>query len=48
MLRAILFALVALIVLGFILRAAGGLITLLIIAALVIVIYRLLTNRPVW
>ena len=33
--------------LGFLLRAAGGLIHLLLIAALVIVIFRLLTGRRV-
>ena len=33
--------------LGFLLRAAGGLIHLLLIAALVIVVYRLLTGRRV-
>jgi hypothetical protein len=48
MLRTILIVLLALWLLGFILRAFGGLILLLVIAALVIVIYRLLTNRPVW
>lgn len=48
MLRTILVVLLALWLLGFILRAFGGLIHLLLIAALVIVIYRLLTNRPVW
>jgi hypothetical protein len=32
-------------VLGFVLRAYGGLIHLLLIAALVVVIYRLLTGR---
>ena len=48
MLRTILVVLLALWLLGFILRACGGLIHLLLIAALVIVIYRLLTNRPVW
>ena len=46
--RTILIVLLALWLLGFILRAFGGLIHLLLIAALVIVIYRLLTNRPVW
>ena len=34
--------------LGFVLRAFGGLIHLLLIAALVIVIYRLLTGRKVF
>lgn len=48
MIRTILIVLLALWLLGFILRAFGGLIHLLLIAALVIVIYRLLTNRPVW
>jgi hypothetical protein len=48
MLRTILIVLLALWLLGFILRAFGGLIHLLLIAALVIVIYRLLTGRPVW
>ena len=31
-----------------VLRAVGGLLHLLLIVALVIVIYRRLTNRPVW
>lgn len=48
MLRTILIVLLVLWLLGFILRAFGGLIHLLLIAALVIVIYRLLTNKPVW
>ena len=48
MLRTILIVLLVLWLLGFILRAFGGLILLLLIAALVIVIYRLLTNKPVW
>jgi hypothetical protein len=48
MLRTILIVLLVLWLLGFILRAFGGLIHLLLIAALVIVIYRLLTGRPVW
>jgi hypothetical protein len=48
MVRAILIVLLALWLLGFVLRAFGGLIHLLLIVALVIVIYRLLTNRPVW
>ena len=48
MVRTILIVLLALWLLGFVLRAFGGLIHLLLIVALVIVIYRLLTNRPVW
>ena len=48
MLRTILIVLLVLWLLGFILRAFGGLIHLLLIAALVIVIYRLLTNKRVW
>jgi hypothetical protein len=48
MLRTILIVLLALWLLGFVLRAFGGLIHLLLIVALVIVIYRLLTNKPVW
>jgi hypothetical protein len=48
MLRTILIVLLVLWLLGFILRAFGGLIHLLLIAALVIVIYRLLTGRQVW
>lgn len=48
MIRTILIVLLVLWLLGFILRAFGGLIHLLLIVALVIVIYRLLTNRPVW
>jgi hypothetical protein len=48
MLRTILIVLLVLWLLGFILRAFGGLIHLLLIVALVIVIYRLLTNKPVW
>jgi hypothetical protein len=48
MLRTILIVLLVLWLLGFVLRAFGGLIHLLLIAALVIVIYRLLTNKPVW
>ena len=39
--------LLALWLLGFVLRAFGGLIHLLLIVALVVVIYRLLTNRRV-
>ena len=45
MLWTIVFILLALWFLGFLLRAFGGLIHLLLIAALVIVIYRLLTGR---
>ena len=45
MLRTILVILLALWFLGLLLRAFGGLIHLLLIAALVIVIYRLLTGR---
>lgn len=48
MLRTILIVLLVLWLLGFILRAFGGLIHLLLIVALVIVIYRLVTNKPVW
>jgi hypothetical protein len=48
MLRTILIVLLVLWLLGFLLRAFGGLIHLLLIVALVIVIYRLLTNKPVW
>jgi hypothetical protein len=48
MLRTVLIVLLVLWLLGLVLRAFGGLIHLLLIAALVIVIYRLLTNRPVW
>jgi len=47
MLRTILIALLVLWLLGFVLRAFGGLVNLLLIAVLVIVIYRLLTGRPV-
>lgn len=47
MLRIILIVLVGLWFLGFLLRAFGGLIHLLLIAALVIVIYRLLTGRRI-
>ena len=47
MLRTIVIVLVALWFLGFLLRAFGGLIHLLLIAALVIVIYRLLTGRRI-
>lgn len=45
MLRTIVVILILLWFLGFLLRAFGGLIHLLLIAALVIVIYRLLTGR---
>jgi hypothetical protein len=48
MLRTILIVLLVIWLLGFILRAFGGLIHLLLIAALVIVIYRLLTGRSAW
>ncbi len=48
MLRTIIIVLLVLWLLGFILRAFGGLIHVLLIAALVIVIYRLITNKPVW
>ena len=48
MLRTILIVLVGLWLLGFILRAFGGLIHLLLIVALVIVIYRAVTGKPVW
>lgn len=48
MLRTILIVLLVLWLIGFFLRALGGLIHLLLIAALVIVIYRLLTGRPAW
>ncbi len=48
MLRTILIILVLLWVLGLLLRFAGGLIHLLLIVVLVIVIYRLLTNKRVW
>jgi hypothetical protein len=44
MLRIIIIALLVLWLLGLILRAFGGLIHLLVIAALVIVIYRLITR----
>ena len=47
MLWAIVAVLVALWLLGLVLRAFGGLIHLLIIAALVVVVYRLLTGRRV-
>lgn len=47
MLRTIVIVLLALWFLGFLLRAFGGLIHLLLIAALVIVIYRLLTGRRI-
>ena len=47
MLWTIVVVLVALWFLGFLLKAFGGLIHLLLIAALVIVIYRLLTGRRV-
>ena len=48
LLWAIVVILVVLWLLGLVLRAFGGLIHLLIIAALVIVIYRLLTGRRVF
>lgn len=48
LLWAIVVVLVLLWLLGLVLRAFGGLIHLLIIAALVIVIYRLLTGRRVF
>ena len=48
MLRTVLVVLLVLWLLGFVLRAFGGLIHLLLIVALLIVIYRLLTNKPVW
>jgi hypothetical protein len=44
---AIVAVLVALWLLGLVLRAFGGLIHLLLIAALVVVVYRLLTGRRV-
>lgn len=47
MLRILIIVLLALWLLGFILRAFGGLIHLLLIAALVILVYRLLTGRRV-
>lgn len=47
MLWVIVAVLVALWFLGFLLRAFGGLIHLLLIIALIIVIYRLVTNRRV-
>jgi hypothetical protein len=47
MLWTIVVVLVALWFLGFLLKAFGGLIHLLLIAALVIVIYRLVTGRRV-
>ena len=47
MLWVIVAVLVALWFLGFLLRAFGGLIHLLLIVALIIVIYRLVTNRRV-
>ena len=48
MLWTIVWTLLALWLLGFVLRAFGGLIHLLLIVALVIVIYRLATNRRVF
>lgn len=48
MLWTIVVILLALWLLGFVLRAFGGLIHLLLIVALVIVIYRLATNRRVF
>jgi hypothetical protein len=48
MLRTILIVLLVLWLLGFILRAFGGLIHLLLIVALVIVIYRLATGKRAW
>ncbi len=47
MLWTIVWIILALWLLGFVLRAFGGLIHLLLIVALVIVIYRLATNRRV-
>jgi hypothetical protein len=47
MLRTIIIVLLVLWLLGFVLRAFGGLIHLLLIVVLVIVIYRLVTGRPV-
>ena len=47
MLRAVLIILLLLWLLGFVLRAFGGLIHLLLIVVLVIVIYRLATGRRV-
>jgi hypothetical protein len=47
MLRAVLIVLLVLWLLGFVLRAFGGLIHLLLIVVLVIVIYRLATGRRV-
>ncbi len=46
-LRTIIIVLLVLWLLGFLLRAFGGLIHLLLIVVLVIVIYRLVTGRPV-
>lgn len=48
MLWTIVVILLALWLLGFVLRAFGGLIHLLLIVALIIVIYRLVTNRRVF
>jgi len=48
MLRTILIILVVLWLLGLLLKVFGFFIHLLVIVALVIVIYRLLTNKPVW
>ena len=47
MLRTIIIVLLVLWLLGFLLRAFGGLIHLLLIVVLAIVIYRLVTGRPV-
>ena len=47
MLWTIVWILLALWLLGFVLRAFGGLIHLLLIVALIIVVYRLATNRRV-
>ncbi len=48
MLWTVVFILLALGFLGLVLRAFGGLIHLLLIAALVVVIYRLLTGRKIF
>ena len=48
MLWTVVFILLALWFLGLLLRAFGGLIHLLLIAALVVVIYRLLTGRKIF
>jgi hypothetical protein len=48
MLWTVVFILLALWFLGLVLRAFGGLIHLLLIAALVVVIYRLLTGRKIF